>query len=139
MFYETLGDLLCAAAQTLQREVRPEVSDDRARTQLDAAIALATDVGTMWAGLFEGVGLENRIYEEALGLPLSQSGDPLAHHQELVGVINKRITDLHAEDSQLSRGEMIVIRRALSEAAEVRQSILDRAAVGVGQMPTRRM
>jgi hypothetical protein len=139
MLYESLGELLRAAADTLHRDVRPHVGDDRVRTQLDAMVALANDVGAMWPGLFAGLERQNRIFESALGWSSRRSDDPLAHRGELIAALNARIDALHEDRSPAGVVELATLREALAAAAVAERKVVDLASAAAEASSVRRM
>ena len=82
---------------------------------------------------------ENRIYERALGRDHERPVDALAHHSELVRELNERIDALHADQAPTSRAELEQLRRAMTDAAEAQQRVIDRAAAEAGPGSPRRV
>jgi len=138
MLYDALGAILRAAAETLYRDVRPHVDDERARTQLDAMAALASDVGAMWEGLFAGLERHDAILADALREDVD-GDDPLARHHALVAALNARVAELQSAGTDEARAERARLRTAMAAAAEVEQAVVERVAAAPSLGPARRM
>jgi hypothetical protein len=127
MFYDALGELLAYAGQALSAEVRPYVSDDRARTQLDAVVALCADIGTMWPNLFGALAAENRILEQALGED-RDSADELGRYRALLAQLNAQLDDARTLPISAASERLEALRAALSASATVQAELVQSAA-----------
>jgi hypothetical protein len=136
MFYESLGILLTQAAEVLRRNVRAEVHDERAQTQLDAVAAVAADIGAMWPALFRGLEQENRILEAALGYESPRAADdgPMERHRELTRELNRRLDALERSGGGTA---VEALRQALAAAADVQRSVVESSPTG--SVPVRRI
>jgi hypothetical protein len=128
MFYESFGMLLEQSAQVLSRDVRPEVGDERVRTQLDAVAALAADIGALWPALFRGLEEENRILAEALGTdtPSAEHLGPIERHRALVAQFNERLQSAAGRDP----AAVAALRDAIAATADVQRAVMESASNG---------
>ena len=128
MFYESFGILLEQAARVLSRDVRPEVGDERVRTQLDAVAALVADVGALWPALLRGLEEENEILAEALDAhpPAVAAAGPIERRRALIALLNDRI-DAAAEGDAARLAEL---QEAIRASADVQRRIMETATGG---------
>jgi hypothetical protein len=128
MFYDVLGELLTRAAEVLSTEVRPHLTDDGARTQLDAVTALCADIGTMWPSLFAALAQENRILEQTVG---THSGvvDELTRYRLVLARLNDSFDTAHARPDSDAVQRLENLRASLSAAAAVQDALVATAAL----------
>jgi len=127
MFYDALGGLLTHAAVTLS-EVRPHVTDDAARTQLDAVAAVCEDIGAMWPALFAALAEENRIMEKIVGSE-SLAADELTRYRQLSARLSRELDVAHGCAAGDGAARLEQLRTGLSAAAGVQEALVASAMV----------
>jgi hypothetical protein len=128
MFYDALGELLAHAAEVLSTEVRPHLTDEGARTQLDAVTALCADIGMMWPGLFRALAEENRILEQTVGAE-SDTVDELTRYRLVLARLNDSFDAAHARPDSDTVQRLENLRAGLSAAAAVQEALVAAAAL----------
>lgn len=142
MFFDALGRILVRASDVLRADVRPAVAHDVFLVQqVDALVLIVGEIGAAWSELFATLERQNDILEQTLaaaGGPAAPGGhgDPLRRNAELLGALDERIAELHADAGEDALREL---RRGLRRAAELEQDLLAGARERAGTGATRRL